>query len=329
MQLPISVAIGDYDRTQDLLSGKIAIDGAAPTYLALEPEEIFHRSFRHQEFDVCEISLSSYVLQVSKEATPFVGLPIFLSRMFRHNGIYVRTGNGIRVPADLKGKRVGCPEWQLTAGVWIRGFLEDQFGVHWSEIEWVRGGIEQPGRPEKLAFTPPAGLRLVDAPAGRSLTELLLAGEIDALISPRRPSAYVKGHPDVTWLFEDPQEAALANYRETLVFPVMHLLGLRRELADRHPWLPSSLMKAFTLAKDRAVERLEDTAASKVTLPFLEEYTKRSRQILGQDFWPYGVQPNVRTLERFLDHHHNQGLSSRRVALEELFHPATTEMFKI
>jgi 4,5-dihydroxyphthalate decarboxylase len=329
MPLPISVAIGDYDRTRDLLSGAIPIDGAAPTYLALEPEEIFHRSFRHQEFDVCEMSLSSYVLQVAHGAAPFIALPVFLSRMFRHNGIYVGTRSGIRAPADLKGKRVGCPEWQLTAGVWIRGFLEDQFGVHWSEIDWVRGGIEQPGRPEKLAFAPPAGLRMVDAPVGRSLTELLVAGEIDAMITPRRPSAYVNGHPDVTWLFEDPQAVALAYYRETRIFPIMHLLGVRWELADRHPWLPSSLMKAFTTAKDRAIARLEETAAPKVSLPFTEEYTKQSRQTFGQDFWPYGIQPNVRTLETFLDYHYRQGLSSRRVGIGELFHPATTEMFKI
>jgi 4,5-dihydroxyphthalate decarboxylase len=329
MQIPISIAIGDYDRTRDLLSGRVSIDGAQPNFIVLEPEEIFHRTFKFGEFDVCEMSLSSYVLQVARGLAPYWGLPIFLSRMFRHNGIYIRADSGINQPSDLRGRRVGCPEYQLTACVWVRGFLQDQFGVHWTEIEWVRGGIEQPGRAEKLAFELPDGLRLTQAEDGKSLTDMLVEGSIDALVAPRRPSAYIDSNSRVSWLFKDPWAVALDYHKQTRAFPIMHLLGVRKELVDRHPWLPSSIAKAFSIAKDQAVARLEDTAASKVTLPFMEEYTKRSRETLGGDIWPYGATPNLPTLETFLRYHHEQGLSPRLVTVDELFHPASADTFKI
>nr|WP_197732046.1 ABC transporter substrate-binding protein [Methylocella tundrae] len=329
VQLSISVAIGDYDRTRDLLSGRVPIDGAAPTYLALEPEEIFYRSFKLQEFDVCELSLSSYVLQLASGAASYVALPIFLSRAFRHNGIYIRKSSGIKTAEDLKGRRVGCPEYQLTACVWIRGLLEEQFGVHWSEIEWVRGGIEQPGRAEKLAFQMPSDVRMTDAPADKSLSELLVEGSIDAMIAPRRPSVYSQGNPDIAWLFQDPLQGGQDYFKLTNAFPIMHVLGVRKALVERHPWLASSLVKAFGIAKDNATARLNDTAAPKVTLPFLEEYIKRAQEIFGQDFWPYGVAANRQTLEKFLDYHHRQGLSPKRASIEDLFHPASVESFKI
>lgn len=327
--LELSVAIGDYDRTRPLLDGSVRIDGVEPVFMALDPEEIFFRAFRHAEFDVCELSLSSFTVKTARGDSPYVGVPAFLSRAFRHTAIYVRTDRGIRSPVDLQGRRVGVPEYQLTACVWARALLQDEFRVAPSDIVWVRGGMEQPGRPEKIALALPAGVRLESAPAGATLSGLLEAGEIDAIIGPRMPSGFDRGHPHVGWLFADPTAAAIDYFRRTGIFPIMHLVGVRRELAERHPWLPAAALKAFERAKAIALARLGDTSATKVTLPFVEEQLRAARALMGRDFWSYGVSANRHVLETFLRHHHGQGLSSRVVAVEELFHPSTLETHRI
>ena len=203
-KLELSVATGDYDRVRPLIDGTVAIDGVAPVFMTLDPEEIFFRSFRHAEFDIAELSLSSFTVRVARGDNAYVGVPAFPSRSFRHSGIYVRTDRGIRTPADLRGRKVGLAEYQLTANVWIRAFLEDDFGVEPASIQWVRGGIEEPGRPEKIPIALPHGVGVTEAPVGRSLSELLLAGEIDALIGPRTPSAMTAANPQIGWLFHDP-----------------------------------------------------------------------------------------------------------------------------
>ena len=328
-KLQISLAIGNYDRNRPLIDGEVTIDGAAPVIMTLSPEEIFFRAFRHQAFDVCELSLSSYVLSVAKGTSDYVGVPAFLSRAFRHSAIYIRTDKGIAAPADLKGRRIGVPEYQLTANVWARGLLADEYGVAPSDIAWVRGGLEDPGRPEKIALTLPPELRIEDAPAGQSLNAMLEAGAIDGFIGPRAPSCFDAGHPKVARLFPDPATAE-DYYRRTGIFPIMHLLGVRRTLAEAHPWLPGALLKAFEESKRAALGRLNDTSATKVTLPFIEEQLGAARKLMGEDFWPYGLgEANRRALEAFCAHHHAQGLSARRVAVEELFHPATHEVFRI
>ena len=327
--LRLSFAIGDYDRNRPLIDGRVQVDGVDPVFMTLDPEEIFFRAFRHAEFDVCELSLSSYTVKVARGDSPYVGIPAFLSRAFRHTSIYVRTDRGIRVPADLKGRRVGLPEYQLTACVWARALLEDDFGVKPSDVTWVRGGIEQPGRPEKIRIELPPDLRLEDSPAGASLNALLEAGEIDAFTGPRAPSCFERGHPHVARLFADPTAAAADYFRRTGIFPIMHILGVRRALAEAHPWLPAALLKAFDQSKAACLARLADTSATKVTLPFVEEQLKAARELLGPDFWSYGFSPNRAVLEHFLAHHHRQGLSARLVTPEELFHPATLEAHKI
>ena len=327
-KLNLSVAIGDYDRTRPLVDGSARIDGVEPVFMMLDPEEIFFRAFRHAEFDICELSLSSFTVKTARGDNPYVGVPAFLSRAFRHTAIYVRTDR-IREPADLKGRKIGVPEYQLTACVWARAMLEDDFGVKPSDVVWIRGGIEEPGRPEKIAITLPADVRLESAPEGTALSGLLEAGAIDALIAPRAPSCSEPGRAPVGWLFADPTRAATEYFRRTGIFPIMHLLGVRRELADRHPWLPAAALKAFEHAKKIAVTRLADTSATKVTLPFVEEQLKAARELMGRDFWSYGVRANRTVLETFLRHHHRQGLSSRRVAVDELFHPSTLETHKV
>jgi 4,5-dihydroxyphthalate decarboxylase len=323
--LRLSVAIGDYDRNRPLIDGKVKIDGVQPVVMTLDPEEIFFRAFRHSEFDICELSLSSYTLRVSQGRSPYIGVPAFLSRAFRHTSIYIRTDRGIREPSDLAGRTVGVPEYQLTACVWARAILEDDFGVKPTDVTWVRGGIEQPGRPEKIAVDLPPTIKVVSAPEGKSLNALLEAGEIDAFIGPRAPSCYDRGHPKVDRLFADPTAAAADYYLRTGIFPIMHLLGIRRELVESHAWLPAAVLKAFEQSKAAALARLNDTSATKVTLPFVEEQLKAARQLMGADFWSYGVAANRKVLENFLAHHHGQGLSSRLVTVEELFHPTTLE----
>jgi 4,5-dihydroxyphthalate decarboxylase len=327
-KLNLSVAVRDYDRTRPLSDGLVQIDGVDPVYMALDPEEIFFRAFRRAEFDICELSLSSFTVKTVRGDCPYVGVPAFVSRAFRHTSIYVRTDR-IKTPADLKGKKVGVPEYQLTANVWARAILEDDHGVKPSDIHWIRGGLEEAGRPEKIAITLPKDVKLDNAPEGRTLSSMLEAGEIDAFIGPRVPSCFTRGAPHVGWLFADPVAAAKDYFKRTGIFPIMHLVGVKRELAEAHPWLPGAVFKAFERSKAIALEKLADTSSAKVTLPFVEERLMEARALMGDDFWSYGVAPNRKTLETFLRHHHAQGLSSRLVKVEELFHPGTLEVFKL
>ena len=327
-KLNLSVAIGEYDRTRALIDGSVAIDGVDPVYMPLVPEEIFFRAFRAAEFDICELSLSSYAIKTAQGDCPYIAVPAFVSRAFRHNAVYVRTDR-IKKPADLKGKKIGVPEYQLTANVWARALLDDDYGVKPADIYWIRGGIAQPGRPEKLTVKLPAGVRLDNAPEGATISALLEAGEIDGFIAPRPPSLIEKRHPHIGWLFPDPVAAAKDYFKRTGLFPIMHVLGIRRALAEQHPWLPGAVLKAFEQAKRLSVEELADTTVAKVTLPFVEEMLRDARAFMGEDFWSYGVAPNRKVLDYFLGQHHAQGLSSRRLSVDELFHPATYETFKV
>jgi 4,5-dihydroxyphthalate decarboxylase len=324
-KLQLSVAMGDYDRTRPLFDGRVQIDGVDPVYMLLAPEEMFFRAMRSQDFDITELSLSSYLVKHSRGECPYIGVPVFLSRAFRHTSIYVRKDR-IGKPADLKGKRMGLPEYQLTANVWARALLEDDFGVRPQDITWVRGGIDQPGRPEKIKLQLPPGVQVEEAPEGVTISELLDRGEIDAFMGPRPPSRHIlQRNPDIRWLFDDPTAEARDYYRRTGVFPIMHIVGIRKEIARQHPWLPAAVFKAFSQSKAMAVDLLADTSATKVTLPFVEEQLQAARETMGEDFWSYGVHAARRTLETFVRHHHSQGLSHRLVPVEELFHPATYE----
>ena len=327
-RLELSVAVGDYDRTRALIDGSVAIDGVDPVYMTLVPEEIFFRAFRAAEFDICELSLSSYTIKTAQNNCPYVAVPAFVSRAFRHTAIYVRTDR-VKKPEDLKGRKVGLPEYQLTANVWARALLEDDYGVKPSDIHWIRGGIEDAGRPEKLAIELPPGVRLDDGPQGATVSRLLEAGEIDGFIAPRPPKLVETGHSNIGWLFRDPVAAAKDYYKRTELFPIMHVVGIRRTLAEKHPWLPGAVFKAFERAKAVGLEKLSDTSATKVTLPFVEEALTAARGLMGEDFWSYGVEKNRKVLDYFLGQHHAQGLSSQRVSVGELFHPGTYESFKL
>ena len=328
-KLRLSVAMGNYDRTRPLVDGDVQIDGTDPIYMLLSPEEMFFRAFRDVAFDISELSLSSFAVKTAAGTNPYVGVPVFPSRAFRHTSIYIRTDRGIASPADLQGRRLGTPEYQLTAAVWARALLHEEYGVKPSDITWVRGGMEDPGRPEKIPLQLPADVRLESAPADTTLSQLLERGDIDGIVGPRAPSSFERGDSRVAWLFRDPAQTAAEYFRKTRIFPIMHVLGIRRELAQAHPWLPMAVFKAFAEAKSVALARLVDTSACKVTLPFVEETLRGARALMGPDFWSYGVEPNRHVLDHFLHHHHAQGLSGRRLQVEELFHPATLESYKI
>ena len=327
-KLQLSIAMGDYDRTRPLFDGRVQIDGVDPVYMLLNPEEMFFRAMRSRDFDIAEISFSSYLIKHSRGECPYIGIPVFLSRAFRHTSIYVRKDR-IKTPQDLRGKRIGLPEYQLTANVWARSILEGDFGVRPDEVTWVQGGIETAGRPEKIKLELPPNIKIESAPEGKTISQLIDEGEIDGFIGPRPPSASALKNENVRWLFDDPTAVAKEYYQRTKVYPIMHILGVRKELAAQHPWLPNALFKAFTQSKKVALDLLADTSATKVTLPFVEEQLKAAKESLGEDFWSYGVAPARQTLEVFVKHHHSQGLSPRKLEVEELFHPSTYETYSI
>lgn len=324
-ELELSIAVGPYDRMRPLIDGEVAIDGVDPVVMTYTPEEMFFRAFRHAEFDVCELSMSSQVLKVSRGENAYVGIPVFPSRAFRHTSIYVRTDRIAR-PEDLRGRRIGVPEYQLTANVWARAILKDDHGLGAEDVTWVQGGIDDPRRTEKIKLALPPSIRVEPAPEGDTISAMLDRGDLDGFIAPRPPSSR---NPDVGWLFRDPTATAKDYYRRTRIFPIMHVIGVRRTLVEKHPWLPASLLKAFEASKALALARLGDTSATKVTLPFVEEQLKAARALMGEDFWSYGVERNRHVVEAFLRHHHEQGLSSRLVGLDEMFVPSTFEVSRL
>lgn len=329
MSLNLSVAIGDYDRNRPLIDGRARIDGVNPIIMTLTPEEMFFRAMRHEAFDICELSLSSHTLRTSRGDAPYVAVPAFVSRAFRHTGIIVRSDSGIEKPADLKGRRVGIPEWQLSANVWIRAILQDEYGVAPQDIQWVRGGLEEPGRVEKVQLELPEGVRIEEIGATETLRDMLADGRIDAFMGPRAPTSFTPDNKDLRWLFADPTAEAMAYFEKTRIFPIMHVIGIRKPLAEAHPWLPMAVFKAFIHSKSLALNHLADTSATKITLPFVEEQLRQAQALMGSDFWPYGFGPNAHTLDYFTTAHHRQGLSQHKVSPEELFHPSTLENYVI
>lgn len=329
-RLRLTLACGDYDRTRALEDGTVSPDGIDLTYLRLPVEETFFRMLRHQEFDAAELSLSSYVLTLHQDPPPFVAIPVFPSRMFRHSAVYVRVAAGIRDPEHLVGRVVGLPEYQLTAHVWIRGILQDRHGVAVDSVTYRTGGLETPGRIEKAPLDLPPHIVVEPIPPDRTLSELLLAGELDALYTPRIPAPFARRDPRVQRLFPAVVAAERAYYEDTGIFPIMHVVVLRRSLYERHPWVAQSLTKAFERARAQAWPRLHDASALHVMLPWLNLQFEEARDLLGDHYWSYGLDPrNHHVLATFLRYHHEQGLSPRRLTPEELFAPESLEAYVI
>lgn len=323
--LLLSLACETYDRTLPLRDGTVRPEGIELTVIPLQVEETFFRMLRHREFDVSELSLSSYAASLLLDERPFVAIPAFPSRSFRHQGIFVHAGAGIDEPADLAGKVVGVPEWQLTACVWIRGMLADHYGVPVAAVTYRTGGIERAGRSEKLAVHVPDGVDIAPLAHGETLSEALAEGAIDALYTPRAPSSFLRGDPRVRRLWSDVRAEEVAWFRRTGIFPIMHVVALRRELYERHRWIAQSLFKAFVQARDLAYARLRETAALSYMLPWLPLELEHTQAVLGADYWSYGLAANRDQLATFLRYHHDQGLSPRCLTPEELFVPEVLE----
>jgi 4,5-dihydroxyphthalate decarboxylase len=328
-KLRLTLACWNYDRTRALLEERVPIDGIELTYLNLVVEETFFRMLRHREFDVAEMSLSSYTLSLFRENPPFIAIPVFPSRFFRHSCIYVNADSGVREPKDLIGKRIGNPEYQMTAPVWIRGILSDEYAVPVTSATYFHGGEEEPGRTEKLPLNLPAEFRLQSIPPDKTLSQMIESGEIDALYTARAPSTFRNGMGKVRRLFENYQAAEREYFQKTKIFPIMHVVVIRRDVYAQHPWVAQSLCKAFTLAQREAYQDLRETAALKVMLPWLVAHTEETEKALGKDFWPYGLEANAHNLATFLRYSYEQGLSKRQLAPKDLFAPESLESFKI
>ena len=327
-KLPVTIATGDYDRVRPIIDGRVAVEGCEVSYFPIPIEETSYRTFTNAEFDVAEVSLSSFVLARSRGEIPYIGLPVFTSRMFRHSAIYVRADSGIESPADLKGREVGVPVYAMTAALWVRGMLEDEYGVTPSDIVWRTGGLEQPGRYGAFRLDLPPEIAVETLPDGRSLSAMLAAGEIPALVSARAPSCFGDGDA-VRRLFPDCRAAEEAYYRKTGLYPIMHLVAMRESLAEAHPWLPASLHKAFLAAKTMAVAALDDVTAPHVSAPWIAAEVERTRALLGNDIWPYGFQDNLDELRAVVRYSHAQGLAVREMDPAELFHPSTLESARV
>jgi 4,5-dihydroxyphthalate decarboxylase len=328
-KLRLTFACWNYDRTRAMLEERVQPEGIDLNYVNLPVEETFFRMLRFEEFDIAEMSLSSFVMSLFKPEPPFVAIPVFPSRCFRHSSIYVNVASGINEPKDVIGKKVGNPEYQLTAPVWIRGLMADEYGVPVNSVSYYAGGQEQPGRPEKLKLDVPKDIRIERIRQDQTLSSMLATGEVDALYTPRMPSCFQNGSGRVKRLFENFAEIELDYFRRTRIFPIMHTVVIRRDIYERNRWVSQSLLKAFRLAQQEVYEDLNEMAALKVMLPWLPAHIEETRREMGADFWPYGLQPNHHTLATFLRYSYEQGLSKRLLEPEQLFVPETLESFKI
>ena len=316
-RLSLTLACGDYDRTRAIRTGEVQPDGVELNVVTLAPEEMFYRMARFREFDASELSLSTYTV-LRGRGEPLVAIPVFPSFSFRHSSIFVGAAAGIAAPKDLIGKRVGVPKYHMTAAVWIRGMLEDEYGVAPKDVHWFEGG--EGSLVKEVDVTLPPDVRRESVPAGRNLGDMVAAGELDAFVGARRPTAFGER---VRRLFPDFRRVERAYYEKTGIFPIMHTLVLKEELARQHPWLPRSLYDAFVEAKRLAYQRLQFTAALPVSLPWLVAEAEETRALMGDDPFPYGVARNRKTLETLAGYTHRQGLAPRRLKVEEMFWEST------
>lgn len=327
-RVPLTVAISDYDHVRDFASGVVRAAGIDANFLSLTVEEIFFRFVKFREWDVSELSMGKYVSLVSQNDTSLVGIPVFPSRIHRIQSIYVRRDGPVKTIADLKGKRVGIPEWAQTASIYTRGYLVHECGIALQDIEWHQAGVNQPGRGEKVELKIPSGVRYRSRP-DKSLNQMLLSGEVDAVASAHAPDCFEQGDPRVGRLIENYREVEEAYFRKTGIFPIMHVVAIKRDVYDRNPWIAGNLTRAFEEAKSRSITRVLDTTAPRVPIPWCYSHAEEARKLFGEDFWPYGLEPNRKTLEAFLSFAHEQGVCHRAVRAEELFPPQLHVGFKV
>ena len=317
--LDLDIAFWDYDRTRPLMDGRVRPEGINPNISVLRPREIFPRMLQDREFHAAEMSLASYVILKARDKCPFVAIPVMLSKIFRHDCIYVRPDAGISEPADLRGKRVGLPQYSSTAGVFIKGLVQHEYGVGPTEISWFMGGQDTPAPAPLVTLDLPADIHLEFIPEDKTLEGMLAAEELDALFATYIPNLFLNDSPKIARLFPNFKEVEQDYYRRTGIFPIMHMVVVREDVHREHPWVASSLYRAFTEAKDLAVNRLYDTDALALTLPFLIDHMEETWKIFGSDYWSYGVESNRPALEALAQYVVDQGLAPRVVSPGELF----------
>jgi 4,5-dihydroxyphthalate decarboxylase len=317
----LTLACNNYDRTQPLIDGRVKADGIDLSITVLKPRQLFPRMLDNREFDTAELSLASYAALVARGASPFVAIPVPVSRLFRHSCIYVRDNAAITSPQDLRGKRVGATQYGATAVVMIKGMLQDEYDIAPRDMHWIIGGLITPVEKPLIPLNLPSGVSLEFAGGGRTLEGMLEANELDALFSIYIPRLFLAGSSRVARLFADFKRVEQDYFRRTGIFPIMHIVALRKELYEAQPWIAQSLYRAFLSARDIAIESLYDTDALVSTLPWLIDHVEESRRILGQEFWPYGLAPNLPTLSALCRYVFEQGLAPRLVTPDELFVP--------
>ena len=315
MKLPVSLAISPYEHTRELDPQGIELN-----VLDLPIEEIFYRFTNFREWHASEMSFGKVISLMSAAQPEIICLPVFLSRVFRHSAIYVGKNSSIQKPKDLEGKRVGIPEWAQTAGIFVRGMLQHEYGVDLARIQWFQAGVHEPGRVEKVQLKLPAGVK-IERVADKTLSQMLSSGELDAVISARE----VPG----TRLFADYRTAEAEYFKKTRIYPIMHVLALKRDVYERDRWVAMNLFKAFEEAKQKSLARVSEFGLSHLPLPWIPDHVRQWRALAGEDFWPYGIEPNRPTLEAFLEYGYEQGVATRRLKVEELFAPETLERAKI
>ena len=327
--LKLTLACNDYDRVRALWDGKVTPEGIDLTFIALSAEELFWRQLKYAEFDVSEMSMSNYLTEKGRDKPRFMAIPVFPSRMFRHSFIFISKKSGIKVPQELKGCRMGIPEYSMTATVWMRGMLQHEYGVAPPDMEWYVGGLDMPGREERIKVNLPENVHFNPIAEGETLSDMLAKGEIDALLTARAPASFFAKHPNVNRLWPDYKEVEIEYFKKTGIFPIMHTVAIKQEIYEAHPWVAQSLFKAFTEAKNISQEFLGRLSHLRYMLPWLIPDYNLTISVMGQDYWPYGVEANRVTLEAITQYAFEQGLASRKYAIEELFAPTTYKEFRV
>jgi 4,5-dihydroxyphthalate decarboxylase len=320
MNIPLTLAMNPYDHVRDVLTGEVRATGLDLIPLELQIEEIFYRFTKFREWHASEMSFGKVISLMSEEKPEIICVPVFLSRVFRHSAIYLKDSSRIKTPKDLEGKRVGIPEWAQTAGIYVRGMLAHEYGVDLAKIQWVQAGVREPGRVEKVQLNLPKNTTITAKP-DRTLVDMLEKGDLDAVMSAREV-------PGVR-LFKDYRSAEAEYWKKTRIFPIMHVLALRRDVYEKNRWIAMNLFQAFLEAKRRSMARVSEFGLSHLPLPWVPDHTRHWREIAGEDFWPYGIEPNRPTLDAFLQYGYEQGVCKKKLKVEDLFAPETAQSFKI
>ena len=317
-RLKLSIATTDYDHFRDFRFGLVQAEGIDHVWCTHGHHEIFARQTFNREWDVSEMSFAKFSAQITRENADLVGLPIVCSRLFRFSSFYVNKNSGIKTVQDLKGKRVGSPEWAHSAAVYMRGWMHNEQGVRLQDVHWYQAGANDPGRIEKVELDLPEGVRLTRV-SDKSLSEMLASGEIDCAIIARPPTCFLKGDPNVVRLYPDYVGMEEEYYERTKVWPIMHIIAMKKAILDENPWVARSLVNAFQESKRRSLERLLDPAVSRYPLAWLPTYARKMRDMFDGDPFPYGIEENRPTWEQMLLYTHQQGIAHRHATPDEIF----------